>query len=386
MADDTDDPYDIVQLIHLKQTDNRKYITQTNPVLRTIIDGVCDENCALSLLDGTPHIVRTIWNIVVELFWKRCIKKGSTNWIDDQLNNEHLEDSLPLAFTSLEMLGGQVDFPTPKDIQVNMMPFILAESFEESLLPEYLREYWDEFFERVYWVPSTSIHIKLIPENQLGKIGYLTVHESLVEPGGTQRRPGLHTDCPGKLLICENENKEYICLGRVESEEAKEEVRSLIDSKLGRGYTEKSVLCSHPWGMTWQVEGVELVGGIYMANNVQDSCAVWPCVLEPDTAGYEVIGNLGDIEHLRSMLPGEPEMMEANVLYWVTDRTPHESLPLKSGTYRQYFRFVTSEVSLWFEEHSTKNPHGVVPDPAITKVVKGSKFEDNLSMLFDQKL
>ena len=41
---------------------------------------------------------------------------------------------------------------------------------------------------------------------------------------------------------------------------------------------------------------------------------------------------------------------------------------------RQFFRLVTSEVSLWFEEHSTKNPPGVVPDPNITKIVKGSKF------------
>ena len=75
--------------------------------------------------------------------------------------------------------------------------------------------------------------------------------------------------------------------------------------------------------------------------------------------------------------------MDANTLYWITDRTPHESLPLTAGTYRQYVRVVTSEVSLWFEEHSTKNPLGVVPDPSITKVVKGSKFVDNLSLLLD---
>ena len=42
---------------------------------------------------------------------------------------------------------------------------------------------------------------------------------------------------------------------------------------------------------------------------------------------------------------------------------------------------MTSEVSLWFEEHSTKNPLGVVPDPEITAIVKGSKFEDNFALL-----
>ena len=49
---------------------------------------------------------------------------------------------------------------------------------------------------------------------------------------------------------------------------------------------------------------------------------------------------------------------------------------LTEGAYRQYFRLVTSEVSLWFEDHSTKNPLGLVPDPNITKTVKGSKFGD----------
>ena len=119
-----------------------------------------------------------------------------------------------------------------------------------------------------------------------------------------------------------------------------------------------------------------------MANNVEDSCCVWDCTLQADEVdGTEVIGSLGDVEHLRDILPGEPQMMRANTVYWITDRTPHESLPLKVDAYRQYIRLVTSEVSLWFEEHSTKNPLGVVPDPEITTIVKGSKFEDNFALL-----
>ena len=69
--------------------------------------------------------------------------------------------------------------------------------------------------------------------------------------------------------------------------------------------------------------------------------------------------------------------MDPNTMYWITDRTPHESLPLNNNTYRQYFRLVTHQVSLWFEDHSTKNPLGAVPDPIITKIVKGSKFGDH---------
>ena len=63
-------------------------------------------------------------------------------------------------------------------------------------------------------------------------------------------------------------------------------------------------------------------------------------------------------------------------MYWMTDQTPHESLPMKEDTYRQFFRLVTSKVSLWFQDHSTPNPNGVKPDPEITKIVSGSKFSD----------
>ena len=57
-------------------------------------------------------------------------------------------------------------------------------------------------------------------------------------------------------------------------------------------------------------------------------------------------------------------------------RTPHQSLPLETSTYRQFFRLVTSEVSLWYRDHSTPNPLGVQPDPALTKVVAGDKFSE----------
>ena len=55
-------------------------------------------------------------------------------------------------------------------------------------------------------------------------------------------------------------------------------------------------------------------------------------------------------------------------------RTPHESLALPQGGYRQFFRLVTSQVSLWYKDHSTPNPLGVEPDPTITRTVVGDKF------------
>ena len=35
---------------------------------------------------------------------------------------------------------------------------------------------------------------------------------------------------------------------------------------------------------------------------------------------------------------------------------------------------MTSQVSLWYKDHSTENPLGVEPDPTITRTVVGDKF------------
>ena len=70
--------------------------------------------------------------------------------------------------------------------------------------------------------------------------------------------------------------------------------------------------------------------------------------------------------------------LEAGELIWMTDRTPHESLPIpaaaaSAGTRRQYFRLVVGQVSAWFADHSTPNPLGTVPPPEV-RIVHGDKF------------
>ena len=61
----------------------------------------------------------------------------------------------------------------------------------------------------------------------------------------------------------------------------------------------------------------------------------------------------------------------------MTDKTPHESLPVPvsagNNVCRQYFRLVLGPVSAWFAEHSTPNPLGTVPPPEV-RIVHGDKF------------
>jgi len=58
-------------------------------------------------------------------------------------------------------------------------------------------------------------------------------------------------------------------------------------------------------------------------------------------------------------------------LVWITDSCPHESMILSNESYRQWFRFVTSKVSIWYSKHSTPNRLGVLPT---CEIIGQSKF------------
>ena len=320
-----------------------------NPVLKAFLEGVYDDDCELSTLKGAWHILRKIWDYITS-FWKENIiittkKKAvlpgdSLSFLDLGIPTEYRKQ--PLINTFECGLG----FPKPTGININMMPFVMNQKFEDSRLPSYLKYYWLLIISRC-----------LMDKEEEGKIGYLTIHESDVKANCSQRRPGLHTERPGKLKI----------------RKAKDVVDEETDSGKGDSILIEDHI-NHHWGLGFMEpdkNAFEIKGGIFMASNVKDSCRIWDCQINDD----RLIGKLGDIEYLREFLPNS-EAMKGNHLYWLTDRTPHESLCLKKGRYRQYFRLVTSQVSIWFEEHSTKNPLGVVPDPKITKIVGGSKFDE----------
>lgn len=201
---------------------------------------------------------------------------------------------------------GKVNFPSPRNININMMPFIIG---DKKSIP----------FEYQHYYPLIEKCYK--DADEIGEIGYLSITEGLIKKGETQRRPFIHTDKPSKHC------------------------------KWGG-----------PWGKG-QIINNNIIGGIYMASNIDNSCRAWDMHIDNP-------GHLGDCEHLKHLLKNE-YMFKKNELVWLTDSCPHESLPLNETAYRQWFRFVTSKVSVWYEKHSTANSLGVLPN---CEIIRESKF------------
>ena len=342
-----------------------------NPILKTIFEGVYDDKSILSSLRGTPHLIKKLWCILKNCF-KSHIKlpKDYDHYEVPEgvsLENEVLMPGLGFLkeFAPYETYGifieDDVIFPKATDININMMPYISkGNDFEDYKLPPYLKPY----AELIYFCGTNTNDPLYDSENDKGKIFYLTIQEGWVEPNESQRRPGIHTDNPGNIAI---------------KNSGKYSVSAEGAGEYGKNYYE------HHWGNGLIMSADCHFGGIYMASNIPNSCRAWNCQIEKDqNNGSDVIGEHGSCEHLKEFLPNDNEvLMKANTLYWITDRTPHESLPLTKRTYRQFFRVVTENVSLWFADHSTRNPYGVLPDRNITKIVKGNKFVANSLEIID---
>ncbi len=182
----------------------------------------------------------------------------------------------------------RISFPLPRNININMMPFLVGDL---KSLPENVRQYF-------------SLTEKC--DLKKGDKAYLTITESFVSAGTTQRRGGIHTDG-----------------------------------------TKSFDWGSGSWG------GKEIGEGIYLASS-DGNCRIFDCL------EYNV-DEQGSLEKPNaSSLITNPD-----TLYWITDRTPHEALPVKNNTYRQFFRVVANKIGVWWKEHSTENPFGILPDARI---------------------
>lgn len=88
---------------------------------------------------------------------------------------------------------------------------------------------------------------------------------------------------------------------------------------------------------------------ILLANNLDDSCAVWD-------ATHEETSDDGDLGHVAEMYPYESAtLMRAGEVRQIGILTPHESLPVKKNVRRQFLRIVGSGVH-GREPYFTQNP------------------------------
>ena len=181
-----------------------------------------------------------------------------------------------------------IQFPAFSGIRCLMMPYI--QGVVKSLPVEY--------------IPYFSILEKLfIKEND---IGYLTIDESQTVIGKPHRggrakyERALHTEA-GQI------KKDAYCWG------------------------------GHVWGGLTNVS-LEPDVSILLANNLNDSCAIWDKTHQNTSPD----GDIGDCA--KDYPYTEARLMKAGEVQKIGILTPHESLPIKEQKTRQFLRIVSSGV------------------------------------------
>ena len=231
--------------------------------------------------------------------------------------------------------------PHKKPLNVNMMPFRMGR--QESLPSELLG----------YWNLIDCCLREVSPEGR-EEIGYVSVHETFVLKGGSQRRGGLHIETPGALL--DTAIGDSYTIGWGVGERTK---HHLVGGEL---FVVSVVPFQKPF----------LFGGIFFGSTMSNSCAIWPNVLVVDPHVPGVVGAGGSCEHLREYLGPGARMMNEGELWWMTDRTPHEALPQEKEGWRQFFRLVVGKVTVWYSKHNTPNPLCELPPDV--RVIDEDKF------------
>lgn len=188
------------------------------------------------------------------------------------------------------MKVSNIEFPEYTGIRCLMLPYIQGDS---SSVPEEYRTGYEDI------INNTFI--------DKGSIGYLTIDESVAKAGKPHRGD-----------------------------------RSKFERAL---HTEAGIIPNgmYAWGGSAGWGGrmdviLDRDVKVLVANSIDDSCAVWDAWHE-DTS---VDGDIGDCAELYPY--NESIIMKAGDVHEIGILTPHESLPVKEDTKRQFIRIVGSGV------------------------------------------
>jgi hypothetical protein len=200
------------------------------------------------------------------------------------------------------MTTNKIQFPEFTGVKCNMMPFIQGDA---SSLPDAYKPY-----------------TKIINDNYLekGEIGLLTIHESFVEGGKSQR---------GYNSMGINRNV-HIEVGRHEK----------LNCWGGGG------------GSSWGGKYKTLLDDetmVLIANSISDTCRVWDVKEKRFTQDGDLSAYIDDYPTEIGILLKSGEVAKISIF------TPHECISQKESGYRQFFRIVGKGVS-GREDYFTINP------------------------------
>lgn len=198
------------------------------------------------------------------------------------------------------MKVNKITFPKFTGIRCLMMPYIQGEA---ASVPECYAAYAD-------------ILSKLVLYH--GAVGFLTIDESVIHAGKPHR--GAHAKYARAL---------HTEAGRIPG----------VCYKWGGG----------GWGKAPHQVELERDVDILLANNLDDTCAVW-------NSEHEDTSDDGDLGHVADQYPYErATFLKAGEVHRIGILTPHESLPVTQDGVRQFLRIVGAGVH-GREPYFTINP------------------------------
>jgi hypothetical protein len=317
-----------------------------------------NRNTKSSLIRFQKPLIRIIRQFFVS-FYRKHIKYDEINAI------KLMEYRAPFDLSKL----------LAEEIDVNMMPIKLGLQYRDTI-PDNLKFCIPLIAECEHFLTRYSLQ---------GNVAYVTLQRSFVKAGTSQRRPGIHIDAP--IIKCEG--SPYFC------------------------------------NVNWGVEAFlgQMNGGIFVWTDQPETCGIYNLGV-PDLADlvrdFDNVKEGGvDLEFLRDELDwtvrkmapalkekipsaieahnqrmreisaevGYPQRqitvnrklegelpwyktIEPGMLYVMTDRAPHCSLPVKEDCYRTFFRLVVGHVGVRWDDDCTDNPAVPVPENVIRKRTK----------------